>query len=207
MNLPESPTLSELAIVFASMDEPYNPANPDHMRMAEILAHKMIGFVDSIAIMEEAVKINRARKEALNARILEVMDQTDQAKTTLSNGLALSVETSPSIDYNVPEGYNKSQADAWKDNHRAALIAWLSDNGDAESVKQIVELKGGVGQEEMAGLMKYLAESGLNYIRNPEIHPSTLKKILKERLRDGRNLPPYEIAGVKLFRYVTVKKS
>lgn len=206
MNLPESPTLAEIGEAFAAMDEPYNPANPDHVQLAQSIARKLANAVDSIAIMEEAVKLCRAEKEKLNQRILDLMDQGDMSKTTLAGGLALSVEASPSVDYNVPEGYSKAQADAWKEEKRAALIAWLADNGDAESVKEVIELKGGVAPESMAEVLDYLRESGLNFTRNPEIHAQTLKRILKERLKDGRDLPPFDIAAVKLFRYVTVKR-
>lgn len=206
MNLPESPTLAELGQAFAAMDEPYNPANPGHVQLAQSIARKLANAVDSIAIMDEAVKLCRAEKEKLNQRILDLMDQGDMSKTTLAGGLALSVEASPSIDYNVPEGCTKAQADAWKEEKRAELVAWLADNGDAESVKEVIELKGGVEPSEMITVQRYLTDMGLNFTRNPEIHASTLKKILRERLKDGRELPPHEIGDLRLFRYVTVKR-
>lgn len=206
MNLPEIPTIAELGQAFAAMDEPYNPANPDHVQLAQSIARKLANACNSIAIMDEAVKLCRAEKEKLNQRILDLMDQGDMSKTTLAGGLALSVEASPSIDYNVPEGYTKAQADAWKEEKRAELVAWLADNGDAESVKEVIELKGGVSSEQMANVVSYLGLAGLNFTRNPEIHSNTLKRILKERLKEGRELPPHEIGDLRLFRYVTVKR-
>lgn len=206
MNLPENPTLAELGQAFAAMDEPYNPADEWQVNKVRVLADKMAGFVDSIAIMDEAVKLCRAEKEKLNQRILDLMDQVDMSKAALANGLTLSVEASPSIDYNVPEGYTKAQADAWKDEKRAELVAWLADNGDAESVKEVIELKGGVDAAQMSMLLGFMQHQNFNFTRNPEIHASTLKKILRERLKEGRELPPHEIGDLRLFRYVTVKR-
>jgi len=195
------PSLADLGQRYAQASEKYNPQDVDHMARAQSLANRIGNAEKSIPILEEAVKILKARREALGYEILELMDEAEASKTNLNNGLTLAVEVSPSVDYGLPEDADDEVASEAK----GRFIAWLSDNGEAASVKEIIQLKGGVETEKMEMLTDYLAALELNYSRTPSIHPQTLKKILKTRISTGADLPPADIALVKMHRFISVK--
>jgi ParB-like chromosome segregation protein Spo0J len=195
------PTLAELGQRFAEASEKYNPQDADHVRRAEVLACKIGNAERSIPIIEEAIKILKAAREGLGYRILDLMDEAETSKTTLNNGLTVAVDVSPTIDYQLPP----DASDELIDDAKARLVAWFADHGEAASVKEIIQLKGGVEAVTMQAVLEYLDDCGLNYTRAPTIHYQTLKKILKTRITTGEEMPPADVALVKMHRFISVK--
>jgi hypothetical protein len=87
---------------------------------------------------------------------------------------------------------------------RQAAIDWIREHGGTDLVKTEMTITFERGQDNLVGALAETAESfGVEHETNNGVHPSTLKAFVREKLRDGVDVP-YETLGVFVGREAEV---
>lgn len=133
----------------------------------------MIGETPSIPLLEEVLKRYKAqRQQILTKDLLEWMMENDQ-NSFETDDLKVSIRTNVSAKVIDAE----------------TAFQWLVDRQYADMIKDNLEFPKG---ELTCEAEEYLAEQGLSFIKKSGIHPQTLKKIIKDRLEAGEDLPYFD---------------
>lgn len=176
------PTQAELASAF-----PPNNA----LREVADLAQRQIELEDRIAKGRAYLADLEDRlKDVQSIDIPAAMSAAGLSMFALENGAVVKVEdfTAASI----------SEA------NRAAAFAWLRDNKFGSLIKNVMSLQFGMGQDLLAREIAKACAAALKKHKldvpieqKESVHPSTLRAFVKERLAEGKALPP-EITVVQV---------
>lgn len=89
---------------------------------------------------------------------------------------------------------------------KEAAIAWIEQNGGAETIKATVNLSFGKSEYERAkAVARDLAEQGFEPSTDLGMHPSTLQAFVREKLKNGEEVPT-ELLGVYVGRRAKIVK-
>jgi hypothetical protein len=87
---------------------------------------------------------------------------------------------------------------------RQAAIDWIREHGGTDLVKTEMMITFERGQDNLVGAIAETAESfGVEHETNEGVHHSTLKSFVREKIRDGVDVP-YETLGVFVGREAEV---
>lgn len=87
---------------------------------------------------------------------------------------------------------------------RQAAIDWIREHGGTDLVKTEMTITFERGQDNLVGAIAETAESfGVEHETNEGVHHSTLKSFVREKIRDGVDVP-YETLGVFVGREAEV---
>ena len=76
-------------------------------------------------------------------------------------------------------------------NQRPKAFEWLRKNGFGSIIKSDVSLQFGMGEEEKANkVIGLLRKAGFTPEFAEVVHPQTLKSLVRERLAEGKKIPP-----------------
>ena len=90
--------------------------------------------------------------------------------------------------------------------NKAAAHQWLRDNGFDDIIKNQVTCTFGRGEDDQAASFVEIAvSSGHAPIQKADVHPSTLKAFVKERIEAGRDIPQ-DLFGVYTGHRATIKR-
>lgn len=89
-----------------------------------------------------------------------------------------------------------------KANDKDALASWLMENGYGSSIEDNLSFEKG---QYSASIDEFLRSSGASFSRTQDVHPQTLKKVVREHIEAGLGEPPAEAASVTLFERGVVK--
>lgn len=93
-----------------------------------------------------------------------------------------------------------------KVDNRDAAFAWLRDNGFDDIIKNTVACVFGRGEDKKAEtFIKVAHDAGVPATQKEEVHPSTLKAFVKERVETGDEFP-MDIFGAYIGQRATIKK-
>jgi hypothetical protein len=115
-----------------------------------------------------------------------VLHENGLASAPLADGRTVTIE----------QIVNVSQKD------KAALAAWLTANRYDSCIKTELSFGKGTAMGEVELAIQAL---GYEYEKATSVHPSTLKKIIKDHLAEGGEYPPEEAASVSIFERAKVK--
>lgn len=133
-------------------------------------------------------------RDVTEHQIPELMESA-QLKKTLSNS-GKTVELATDVKANISE------------ENKEAAFAWLRSNNEEAIIKNIIEIKLGRGQDNIAGeIMSYVKETwGVEAERKESVHWQTLVAWLRRKLEDGADLPvePVNLFGLFVQRIAKI---
>lgn len=168
--------------------------------------------------MTEALGEVKRLIDALDKADEDVKDAEETLKSRKERARKLREEYIPSAMAEL--GYNEVKLDSGekvtiKDEVYASVPArskplafqWLRSHGFDSLIKTDLKVTFGKGDDEAAKkLREELTEEGLNFNTTENIHPQTLRAFIKERLRDGEDIP-LDLFGAQPVQVAVVKKS
>lgn len=172
----------------------YAPAPTSGGELAQLstLAEEQAAAEAEVARLEALLSAARdVARDYAERRVPELMDQIGMAEFKTASGLKIKVEET------IRAGISVANA--------AAAFAWLREHNHAAMIKRAVALSFGKGEDEKAdGLIKELEERGLHPDDKTSVHPSTLAAFVREKLRDGQEIP-LDLLGVHRQRVSKIK--
>ncbi len=122
--------------------------------------------------------LNKAREELRDIaerQVPELMDQIGIGEFKTTSGLKITV--SETIRASIPKA-------------KAPLaFAWLKANGHAAMIKRVVQVAFGKGEDERADELREKLAGEFSVEDKASVHPSTLAAFVREKLRDGEEVP------------------
>lgn len=154
-----------------------------------------------IRLQEQEVEL---AKEALKQAEKEMRRLTDDVMPTLFSELGLqSFKLEDGSELKVKETYSASPRVA----DRPQVYQWLRDNGYGDLIKNTVFCTFGRDEDEAAKEFYNMAElSGYCAEAKTEVHPSTLRAFVKERVEAGDEFP-MELFGAWVGQRATISKT
>jgi len=165
-----------------------NKFNNDDAKYAAITTMKDMGFF-SVPMLETLLsEAKYESSEILCNDIPLLLAEYGLSKATLSDGTEVGKELYTEV----------SQAGLDKE----LLASWLTEHGYASAIKDVLSFDKGAWQDEIGD---FLREHGYSYSRDSSIHSQTLKKVIKDHVASGGELPPQEAVKVSMFERGVVK--
>jgi hypothetical protein len=151
---------------------------------------------DAVLAAEEALRRARhASAELRERRIPALMERMGMEQCAYGD---IEVELEAKVHASLPS------ADKDPD-RRAAALTWFVEHGCARLIKNEFSVPLGAGEnDEATYLTDLLKQAGLDFERKVTIHPQTLLAWVRERLRDGGDLPT-ELLGIHEQRLAKIK--
>lgn len=139
--------------------------------------------------MEEIVsKLKASAQRIMNEDIPLLLAEYGLSEAKLVDGTVVSQEICTEV----------SQAGLDKEK----LMVWLTLMGYSSSIKDVVSFDKGEWKEEIGD---FLAAHGYSYSRDSSVHSQTLKKVIKDHLAAGGDMPPDDAVKVTIFERGVVK--
>lgn len=146
--------------------------------------------LDTLAVKQ--AELESRRDEILRRLIPEMMEQAGLESFKMANGATIGVKNE--IKASI------SQANAPK------AFAWLTEHDFDGIIKTKVISAFGRGElEEAQKLLDQLESDGVDAALKQEVHPSTLKSFVKERLEEGDDIP-LDVFGVFEYKIAKITK-
>ena len=165
-----------------------NKFNNDDAKYAAITTMKDMGFF-SVPMLETLLsEAKYESNEILCNDIPLLLAEYGLSKATLEDGTEVGKELYTEV----------SQAGLDKE----LLASWLTEHGYASAIKDVLSFDKGAWQDEIGDFLK---EHGYSYSRDSSIHSQTLKKVIKDHVASGGELPPQEAVKVSMFERGVVK--
>ena len=179
MNVKEQ--LSLLIGQLNQLDAPYPPEKLDELIAA-------VGSFPPIAIREDLLKSYRAKRE--------VIERTDIPCVLAEYGLK-SAEMDDGTNVGLATFYETRQGD------KNLFAEWLIAHGYGDIIKDTLAFGKGEVDED---LLAYLSERAYSFSRDSSINSQTAKKVIKDHLAGGGDLPPREAVEVTIFECAVIKR-
>jgi len=142
--------------------------------------------------LENQIKSKKAELQQMNDSIVQLMEQRGVTEIKLMNGDAVSFK--PFFKGSIT-----------KDNEREAF-EWLENNNLGDIIKNIVSVRFGKGDNEVAiDLIQDLEKQGLSPDQKRKVEPMTLNALIGEQINDGKAFP-LELFSVYLGNKVKIKR-
>jgi len=85
---------------------------------------------------------------------------------------------------------------------KQALYEWLKNHGYGDHVKTVLAFGKGEFTDDFREL---LTEQGASFEEKEDVHYQTLAKIFRDRVEDGGELPPEQVAKINIFERARYK--
>lgn len=153
------------------------PSSGDALATLTGLAEKQAKIESDISDLEAQLTAKREElREVAERQVPELMDSLNLAQFKTASGLK--IEVAETIRASIPKAL------------APRAFAWLREHGNAAMIKRAVSIAFGKGQDDTADkLAQKLAADGFDVEDNASVHPSTLSAFVREKLRDGAELP------------------
>lgn len=166
------------------------PTSDDALARLSQLAEAQLEAQISVAKAERGLKAwQEELRQISEVHIPELMEELGVEEITTTSGIKLAVS-------------EKIQASILAAN-KAAAFRWLRENGHEALIKRVVRVQFGMGEDE-------LAQEAIDRLKDlpveddSKVHPSTLKKFVKELLSEGQEVPE-ELFSVHRQRVANIK--
>jgi len=145
-----------------------------------------------ILALEHQMKSKKAELQQANDSIVQLMEQRGVKEIKLMNGDAVSFK--PFFKGSIT-----------KDNEKDAF-EWLENNNLGDIIKNIVSIRFGKGDNEVAtDLLQDLEKQGLSPDQKRKVEPMTLNALIGEQINDGKAFP-LELFSVYMGNKVKIKR-
>lgn len=89
---------------------------------------------------------------------------------------------------------------------REVTIQWFVDNGGIDNIKRHFEIDYTRGQASYAiACRQLLQENQVPFDEFESIHAGTMKAFLMEKVREGKDIPPFDRMGLRFFKKAVIK--
>ena len=145
----------------------------DTGKQLSTLVQELRKVEDEIAEYETHIKYLKAAKQKLTVEnIPALMDQMGVERLDVDG---LTVERKMIVSASIPT------------DRREEAFSWLRENGLDDIIKNDITVSFGKGEDNVAGdVVGLLQERGFDPVTKTQVHPSTLKAFVKERIMDGK---------------------
>jgi len=150
------------------------------------LAEKQAAAAAKVADLE--AQLNKAREELRDIaerQVPELMDQIGIGEFKTTTGLKIK------IDETLRASIPKDKA--------PLAFAWLKNNGHGSLIKRVVSVAFGRGEDEKADELRQRLADEFEVDDNDSVHHSTLAAFVREKLRNGEEVP-LDLFGVHRLR-------
>ncbi|MFA7063759.1 MAG: hypothetical protein WC132_06450 [Methanomethylophilus sp.] len=140
------------------------------------LAEQQAAAAAKVADLE--AQLNKAREELRDIaerQVPELMDQIGIGEFKTTSGLKIK------IDETIRASIPKAKA--------PLAFAWLKNNGHGSLIKRVVSVAFGKGEDERAEELRQQLSVQFEVDDNASVHPSTLAAFVREKLRNGEEVP------------------
>jgi hypothetical protein len=168
------------------------PSSSDALATLTNLAEKQAQVEADVKDLEAKLSAKREELRDVSERqVPELMDSLNLAEFKTASGLK--IEVAETIRASIPQAL------------APRAFAWLRENGNAAMIKRAISVAFGRGQDATAdSLVGELANKGFDVEDKTSVHPSTLSAFVREKLRDGAELP-LDLFGVHRQRASKIK--
>lgn len=148
------------------------------VKQIALLVKRQITLEAEIKEMEAALAAkNKQLYRLTTTDIPTAMSEAGVKELTLEDGTEVKVEA-------FINGYIKEE-------NRDKAHAWLRKNGFGSLIKTSVSCAFGMGDDKkVAALVKFMLSKKLPFDQKEAVHVQTLRAFVRERLKDGKALPP-----------------
>lgn len=150
------------------------------------LAEQQAAAQSKVADLE--AQLNKAREELRDIaerQVPELMDQIGIGEFKTTTGLKIT------IDETIRASIPKDKA--------PLAFAWLKNNGHGSLIKRVVSVAFGRGEDERADELRQRLADEFEVDDNASVHHSTLTAFVREKLREGEEIP-LDLFGVHRLR-------
>lgn len=166
-------------------------ADGELSRLATLAEEQAKAEAEVARLEAELAAAREVARDFAERQVPELMDSIGIAEFKTSTGLK--IEVVETIRAGI-SGVNAPRA-----------FAWLRENGNAALIKRTLSVAFGKGQDADAeSLAKELEAKGLDADDKTSVHPSTLAAFVREKLRDGQEIP-LDLLGVHRQRVSKIK--
>jgi len=180
--------MSDIDDLFADLEDQQQHQGDSLKQLAELIKLQM----------QHEDKIDEAEKEldALKASLREISEKRIPELMLSLNIKTIVHESGANV------ACEKFYAGSISEERAPAAFEWLREKGLEDLIKRALTVNFGMGQEQEAeSLSGSLEQQGLDFKDKANVHPQTLKALIKERLESGQELP------MDLFGVVTGMKT
>ena len=147
----------------------------DKMTQLAELADRQLAAEKDVEAQELELKKAQAKlREISETLIPELMDELGLEEYKTASGLQVKVRED--IRANISKA------------HLNEAIAWLRGNGHERLIKNMFSLIAG-DEADAHEIRRQLTDLSLEFSENPSVHPSTLSAFVREKLRNGEDIP------------------
>lgn len=166
----------------------------DQLRTVAQLSRQQREIEQEIETLEGQLKDKKSQLNQIRMVDLpEAVQSAGLSSVTLDDGSTVTIE----------EGV---EAHVAKKNVDAA-VAWLDEHGYGDIVKRQVAVNAGRDDSLAEQARETLQQMGLDAEIRTELHPQTVKAFVRERYREGEDLPPEDTFGVYHYKKAKVVPS
>lgn len=160
---------------------------------------KVAEMAKSIRLKEQALELLEQQAKALKQELLKLTDQ-DLPGLMQEFGLqSFTLDDGSKVEIKVTYGGHIKVED------RPAAFSWLRDNGHGDIIKNAVSVLFGAGEDSKASaLLGELGSMGYAAEQKEDVHSSTLKAWVKERVELGEEFPMH-LFGAWVGQRATIK--
>lgn len=175
--------MSEPSYDFGPNETAEAPKSSDALVRLRAMAARQLAEMADVERLEAELRLAQQKlKQTSEHDLPQLMDELQMESFTTTDGFV--VDIAETIRASIPEA------------HRAEGFAWLEANGSRSLIKSELKLTFGRDENEAAeALLKELNSRGLVPDYKRSVHPGTLSSLVRERLKDGKEVP-FDILGV-----------
>lgn len=178
---------------FDEADEKVSAPSAEGLQSIEQFVNRALHLINELEGLEEYAKKLRAELHDITA--VKLVDALNSAGTTEFKTKDVKVTVKDFISGSLPK-----EADA-----RNRALQWIESAGAADMIKNHLEADFDKKQDNMVAQVEELLESlGVEFVRQRDVHHSTLKSFASERMKNGEEIP-LETLGLYAGRKADIK--
>lgn len=161
-------------------------------RLSNLASEQAAAEAEVARLEGELTKARERLRDFAERQVPELMDSIGIEEFKTSSGLKIKVDETIRAGISVANG--------------PKAFAWLRENNHAALIKRAFSVTFGKGQDEKAdAFAKELEAQGLDADDKTTVHPSTLAAFVREKLRNGDEIP-LDLLGVHRQRFAKIMK-
>lgn len=166
--------------------------NPERLGALSDLVLKMRELEGEIKACNAVIKEFKKEHERLSEQLIpEMMVELGIAGLELTDGKKLTID--------------KAYFAKIPDDKKSEAFNWLADNGYEALIKTDITTSFGKGEgDKVTSLKQTLVEGQYSFEAKDNVHPQTLKALVRERLEEGNDMPD-ELFGVYVKNITKIK--
>ena len=161
-----------------------------------MIGDSLIRLIDRVSLDDDEIALLESKLDELKSHRDKILQ--DDIPTLLHSEGLLSAPLSDGRTVVIDQIINVSQKD------KMAMLQWLRDNEYDAIVKTTFEFAKGTDTTEVQTMLE---NTGIDYSVDVNVHPMTLKSVIKTHLSEGGEYPPEDALKVSIFERAKIKEA